>query len=92
MALLLMLLPHPHTSSLSLEKEIMTRSSGSSVVKNLPALWETISNAGDVGLIPGLGRFSGDEMATHPSILAWETPWTEDPGRLQSMRLQKSQT
>ena len=25
------------------------------------------------------------EMATHSSILAWETPWTEEPGRLQSM-------
>ena len=24
-------------------------------------------------------------MATHSSILAWETPWTEEPGRLQSM-------
>ena len=27
------------------------------------------------------------EMATHSSILAWEMPWTEEPGRLQSMRL-----
>ena len=27
-------------------------------------------------------------MATHSSILAWEIPWTEEPGRLQSMRLQ----
>ena len=25
------------------------------------------------------------EMATHSSILAWEIPWTEEPGRLQSM-------
>ena len=25
------------------------------------------------------------EMATHPSILAWEIPWTEEPGGLQSM-------
>ena len=25
------------------------------------------------------------EMATHSSILAWKTPWTEEPGRLQSM-------
>ena len=25
------------------------------------------------------------EMATHSSILAWEVPWTEEPGRLQSM-------
>ena len=31
-------------------------------------------------------------MATHSSTLAWETPWTEEPGRLQSMGLQKSQT
>ena len=30
-------------------------------------------------------------MATHSSILAWEIPWTEDPGGLQSMGLQKSQ-
>ena len=30
------------------------------------------------------------EMATHSSILAWEIPWTEEPGRLQSMGLQKS--
>ena len=32
------------------------------------------------------------EMATHSSILAWKIPWTEEPGRLQSMGLQKSQT
>ena len=31
-------------------------------------------------------------MATHSSILAWEIPWTEEPGGLQSMELQKSQT
>ena len=31
-------------------------------------------------------------METHSSILAWEIPWTEDPGGLQSMGLQKSQT
>ena len=30
------------------------------------------------------------EMATDSRILAWEIPWTEEPGRLQSMRLQKS--
>ena len=29
------------------------------------------------------------EMATHYSILAWEIPWTEEPGRLQSMGLQR---
>ena len=29
------------------------------------------------------------EMATHPSILAWKIPWTEEPGRLQSMGSQR---
>ena len=31
------------------------------------------------------------EMATHSSILAWKTPWTEKPGRLQSMGSRKTQ-
>ena len=57
------------------------------MVKNPP------SNAGDVGSIPGLGRLPLErEMATHSSILAWEIPWTEDPGRLQSTGLQKNWT
>ena len=30
-----------------------------------------------------------EEMATHSSILAWEIPWTEEPGGLQSMGLQR---
>ena len=29
------------------------------------------------------------EMATHSGILAWEIPWTEEPGRLQFLRLQR---
>ena len=33
-----------------------------------------------------------EEMATHSSILAWEIPWTEKPGWLQSMGLQESDT
>ena len=52
------------------------------VVKNSPA------NAGDVrdtGSIPGSGRSPGGGMAAHSSILAWRIPWTEEPGRLQSM-------
>ena len=32
------------------------------------------------------------EMATHSRILAWEIPWTEEPGRLQSMGSQKDTT
>ena len=59
---------------------------GDSVVKNLP------SDTGDMGLIPGLGRSPGEENATHSSILAWEIPWTEEPGRLQSTGSKKSQT
>ena len=31
-------------------------------------------------------------MATHSSILAWKTPWTEEPGRLQSTGVSKTQT
>ena len=43
-------------------------------------------NAGDTGLIPGLGSSpGGGSMATLSSSLAWEIPWTEEAGRLQSM-------
>ena len=37
------------------------------------------------GFDPGSGRFPGEEMATHSSILAWKIPWIEKPGGLQSM-------
>ena len=48
-----------------------------SVVKN------PLTNAGDSGSIPGLGRSLDKEIATHSSILAWKVPpWTEEPGRL----------
>ena len=46
-------------------------------------------NVGDLGSIPGLGRSPGEEMATHSSTLAWKIPWTEKPGRLQSMGSQR---
>ena len=46
-------------------------------------------NAGDPGLIPGLGRPLEKEMATHSSLLAWRIPWTEEPGGLQSTGLQR---
>ena len=59
---------------------------GGLVVKNPGA------NAGDLDLIAGLGKCPGGEMATHSSILAWERLWTEEPGGLQSMGLQKSWT
>ena len=50
---------------------------------------ESTCNAGDLGLIPALGRSPGGGNATHSSILAWEIPWTEEPGRLQSMGSQR---
>ena len=43
---------------------------------------EFTCNAGDVGLISGLGRSSGAGYATYSSILPWRIPWTEEPGRL----------
>ena len=51
------------------------------IVKNLPAMWEM--------QVRSLGREDPLEkgMATHSSILAWRIPWTEKPGRLQSMGL-----
>ena len=42
-------------------------------------------NAGDVGLIPGLGRSPGEGNGTHSSILAWRILRTEEPGGLQYM-------
>ena len=57
---------------------------GGSVVKNMPA------NAGDAGSIPGWEDYLEKEMATHSSILAWEIPRTEEPGRLRSMGSQRA--
>ena len=53
------------------------------MVKNLPAIQET--------LILALGQEDPLEkgMATHSSVLARRTPWTEEPGGLQSMGLQR---
>ena len=57
---------------------------GGSVVKNLSA------NAGDIGLILGSGRSPGGGNRNPLSILAWEIPWTKEPGGLQLMGSQKS--
>ena len=52
-------------------------------VKHLPAMQET--------WVRSLGREDPleKEMATHSSVLAWRIPWTEEPGGLQSMGLQR---
>ena len=51
------------------------------MVKNLPAMQKT--------WIQSLGweELPEKEIATHSSILAWEIPWTQKPGRLQSLGL-----
>ena len=59
---------------------------GDSVVKNPPV---NAGDAGNMGSIPGLGNLLEEEMATHSTILTWEIPWTEDPGRLEPMWLQR---
>ena len=56
------------------------------VVKNPPA------NAGDTKMqVQSLGQVDPleEEMTTHSSIIAWKIPWTEEPGRLQSLGLQR---
>ena len=52
-------------------------------LKHLLGLRETW--VGSLGLEDPLEK----AMATHSSTLAWKTPWTEEPGRLQSMALQR---
>ena len=56
---------------------------GGSVVKNQPAIQET--------RVQSLGREDAleKEIVTRSSVLVWEIPWTEEPGGLQSMGLQR---
>ena len=62
---------------------VLTGLLGGSVVKNLLLRQET--------WVQSLGREEPleKEMATHSSILAWRIPWTEEPGGLQSIGLQR---
>ena len=53
---------------------------------------ESVCNMRDPDSIPDWEDPLEKGMATHSSILAWEMPWTEEPGRLQSMGVTKSQT
>ena len=52
-------------------------------VKHLSTMWET--------KVQSLGREDPleKEIAAHSSTLAWKTPWTEEPGGLQSMQSQR---
>ena len=56
------------------------------LVKNLPEMQETRVQS------PGQEDPLEKEMATHSNILAWESPWTEETGRLQSMGSQELDT
>ena len=56
------------------------------MVKNPPV---NVGDLREMGSIPGSGRSLEEGMATHSSILAWRIPWTEEPGRLQFMGLQR---
>ena len=55
------------------------------IIKNLPAMQET--------QVQSLGQEDSleKEMATHSSILAWEIPWTEEPGRLHGAAKSRTQ-
>ena len=55
-------------------------------LRSLPVTWETPVQS--LGWEDPLEK----EMATHSSILAWKIQWMEEPGRLQSMGVAKSQT
>ena len=50
---------------------------------------ESACNAGELGLIPGSGRSPGEGNG---NPLHWRIPWTEEPGGLQSIGLQESDT
>ena len=52
-------------------------------VNNSPA---NVGDTKDAVSIPGLGRSTRGGKATHFSIPAWKIPWTEEPGRPQSMK------
>ena len=59
---------------------------GGSEIKNPPAVQETRIRS------PGREDPLEEEMAAHSSVLAWRIPWTEEPGGLQSMGTQESDT
>jgi len=63
-------------------------SPGGAVAENLPV---NAGDARDSGSIPGSGRCPGvgNGNPTHSSILAWKTPWTEEPGWLEFMGSQR---
>ena len=80
------------TSNISFLLDIKTKQAFSFRLR-YPSLWlpcwligkESSGDAIDAGLVPGSGRSPREGNTTHSSILAWEIPRTEEPGRLQSI-------
>ena len=67
----------PYLSYLCLSKAAF--SLVSQMIRRLPTMWETqVQSLGQEDLLE-------KKLATHSSILVWKIPWTEKPGRLQSM-------
>ena len=67
-------------------KRVVVASQLTLVVKNPPA---NAGDARDAGLIPGSRRSPEGGHGNHSSILAWEIPWTEEPGGLQSIESER---
>ena len=71
----------------------MDRGAWWAIVHGVAKSWTRLSNL--TGMLETWVRSLGQEdplegsMATYSSILAWRNPWTEEPGRLQSMGLQR---
>ena len=80
----LLLLVSLHVLSAVCFSSILNTKGVAQATKNLPAMQETL-------LLRSLGweDLLEKEMASHSSILAWRTPWTEEPGELQSMVSQR---
>ena len=81
-------LAHPQSAVINVTTLLVVPSLGwvslvAQPVKNLPAVWET--------QVRSLDQEDPLEegMAAHSSVLAWRIPWTEEPGGLQSMGLQR---
>ena len=79
----------PYLNLHNLDSSLVTLNTGfpgGSVVKNLSAMQETQETWS-----PSLNQKDPleEEMTTHSSIRAWRIPWAEEPGGLQSMRLQR---
>ena len=73
----------PWRRTLATHSSIPRTSLVAQIVRNLSAMWETWVQS------PGQENPLEKGKATHSSILPWRIPWTEEPGRLQSMGSQR---